>query len=182
MRWVGAALAAAAALVAAACGGTTTLTVTQTVTRTVTRTQTTPEAAACTGGELSGTFDVQAGSAGAGQITYTLRLENSSAATCIVSGFPELQLLDAHGAALPTHAAPEPGAAPPHVRLLPGTSTSYDARFSPDVPGVGEQQSGPCEATASALRVTPTGGSNLDAPISPPTPVCEQGAIRLKPS
>lgn len=182
IRWVGVLLAASAAILASACGGTKTITVTQTVTRTVTTTQPAPEAAACTGDDLSGSFDVQVGSAGAGQITYTLRLTNSSAATCFVSGFPELQLLDAQGAALPTHAAPEPGAAALRVRLQPGASTSFDARFSPDIPGTGEQQSGTCEATASTVRVTPAGGGTLDAPIAPPTPVCEHGAIRLRPS
>ena len=125
-------------------------------------------------------FDEQQGSAGAGQITYVLKLTNSSSAACSLSGFPQLLLLDANGSQLPTHAAPEPGAGAKTVTLKPGGSASYEARFSPDVSGTGDAPSGQCQPTASTLRVTPTGGGTVDAPIKPPTPVCEQGSLRLR--
>jgi len=165
-------------LLAAGCGSTKTVTVTNTVTKTVTTTTAAP--AVCTGSDLSGSFDEQQGSAGAGQITYVLKLTNSSSAACSLSGFPQLLLLDANGSQLPTHPAPEPGAGAKTVTLKPGGSASYEARFSPDVSGTGDAPSGQCQPTASTLRVTPTGGGTVDAPIKPPTPVCEQGSMRLR--
>jgi len=170
----------------AGCGGTKTLTVTQTVTktRTVTRTVTTtpaPSAApACSGGDLSGSFAEIPGSAGAGQISYALTLTNASSTACFVSGIPQLQLLDAQGGALSTSAtAAQPGqATAAKVVLQPGASATAEARFSPDVPGPGEQHPGACEPTAHQLRVT-LGGGSVTVPVSPPTPVCEQGQLRM---
>jgi hypothetical protein len=49
--------------------------------------------APCTGGQLSGTFSVIYGSAGAGSISYALRLQNRSRQACFVSGLAELRLL-----------------------------------------------------------------------------------------
>ena len=177
---------AAIALLAAGCGATKTVTVTttRTVTHTVTAapatTTTAAQAAACTGGDLSASFDVQPDSAGAGQITYTLKLTNSTSSPCFVSGIPDLQLLDKNGNPLPTHQSAQPGTQTAvRVVLQPGGSATSDARFSPDVPGVGEQQPGQCESTSYTLRVTPSGGGTVDAPISPPTPVCEKGSFRF---
>ena len=115
------ALGFAAVLLAAGCGGSTTVTqrVTVTSTRTVTTAPTTvgtttsgTSAAACSGGDLDGSFAVVRGSAGAGQISYELTLTNASRSTCFVSGIPSVQLLDASGSPLPTHAAAaQPGQA-----------------------------------------------------------------------
>ena len=65
------------------------------------------------------------------------------------------------------------------VVLAPRASATAQARFSPDVPGSGEQQTGPCEPTAITLRVEATGGGTVDVPIEPVTSVCEQGAMQL---
>jgi Protein of unknown function (DUF4232) len=180
------ALTGALVAVLAGCGSTKTTTVTQTVTTTVTKTvtvTTTPtstSAAPCIGSDLGGGFAGVEGSAGAGQITYTLTLTNTSSAACSVSGVPELHLLDAQGGALPTNATAQPGqpSPAPTVVLQPGASAKADARFSPDVPGTGETQTGPCEATAHTLEVT-IGGSSTTVPITPPTPVCEHGSMNL---
>jgi hypothetical protein len=179
---------AAVALVAAGCGGTT-KTVTVTTTRTVTHTVTKPAptttsaaaAPACTGSDLHGSFDVQQGSAGAGQISYTLTLTNASSSPCFVSGIPDVQLIDAKGAPLPTHqSAAQPGTQTAARVVLPqGGAAALDARFSPDVTGTGDSQTGRCEPVAATLRVTPAGGGSLDAPIHPPTPVCERGSLQL---
>jgi hypothetical protein len=136
----------------------------------------------CKGADLTGSFGVSPGSAGAGNIVYVLRLRNASHAMCFVTGIPGVQLLGKQGKALPTHASPVfPGAlAAVIVRLAPGKSASATARFSPDVPGVGEQHPGPCEAKAYRLRVSPNGGGTLIVPISPPTPVCERGGMKFK--
>ena len=177
-------------LLAAGCGGagTVTRTVTVTHTRTVTRTVpgggagTTTSAPPCTGGDLEGGFTVVPGSAGAGQISYELTLTNASQSACYVTGIPDVQLLGASGSPLPTHAtAAQPGQAlAAKVELAPGDSAYAQARFSPDVPGVGEQKSGPCEPRAAKLRVSPQGASSLVAPVKPPTSVCEQGTLRFE--
>jgi Protein of unknown function (DUF4232) len=186
MRFV---VAAAVVLVAAACGGTKTVTVTQTTTvvRTVTTTAptstTTPaNASACKANELSGTFAVVEGSAGAGQISYRLTLKNTGSSPCSVSGIPQVQLVGTTGAALPTSPSAEPGQGPgAKVVLQPGDSASAEARFSPDVTGTGDNQSGQCQPTATVLRVTASGGGTLDAPVQPPTPVCERGSLHFRP-
>jgi hypothetical protein len=46
----------------------------------------------CIGANLAGTFGEVPGSAGAGNITYALRLRNTSSASCFVSGIPAYRL------------------------------------------------------------------------------------------
>ena len=173
--------------IAAGCGGTKTVTVTQTsttvqtVTVTTTATTTTGSAApaACTGADLEGRFAVVPASAGAGNIVYELRLTNTSTSPCAVSGLPAVTLLDRNGSPLPTHvsAAQAGQATAAQIVLQSGQTAKADARFSPDVPGTGEQQTGQCEPKAYVLRVTAPGGETVAAPISPPTSVCEHGSL-----
>ena len=170
-------------LVAAGCGGTKTVTVTQTVTKatTVTVTTTTPAPAAdpCAADVLSGTFSVIPGSPGAGQISYRLRLVNSSSDSCTVSGIPAMLLLDEQGARLPTNVSPaNPGQAATRVVLAPGAAATSEARFSPDIPAGSEPTDGPCEPRAFTLVVT-IGGGSVVAPVRPPTPVCERGTLNF---
>jgi hypothetical protein len=137
-------------------------------------------AAPCTGSDLSGTFAAVPGSAGAGNIVYALRLKNTSAAACTVTGIPGLTLLDRRGRRLPTHPFPaHPGALTAVlVTLAPGKTATGTARFSPDVPGTGEPVNRTrCEPVAYNLLVRPNGGGTLRAPILPPTPVCEHGGM-----
>ena len=187
---VRAALATVAVLALAGCGGTTTQTVTQTVTHvhtvTVTTASTTTTAApatvSCAADSLRGSFDVVPGSAGAGQITYRLTLTNTGSTACFLSGIPQVQLLGTTGGALPTSSSAEPPvpANPPKVSLQHGRSATADARFSPDVNGTGDSAPGQCQPTATVLRVTAPGGGTLDAPIQPPTPVCERGSLHFR--
>ena len=134
----------------------------------------------CGGRALGGSFDGVRGSAGAGSITYRLKLRNTSPGSCWVSGIPQLRLLGAKGGALPTTVRPaRPGQArAARVVLRPGHAARADARFSPDVPGPGEQTPGACEPTAHRLRVT-IGGSSVIVPVRPPTPVCEHGTLSM---
>lgn len=143
----------------------------------------TPKAAPCTGSQLAGTFSVVRGSAGAGNISYRLTLKNVSSSTCTVTGLPQGRLLSKTGKPLPTHIrAAFPGAlAAVLVRLAPGARAYAEARFSPDVPGVGEPVAGlRCEPTAYRLRVTAPGGGATNANVTPPTPVCEHGRLLFK--
>jgi hypothetical protein len=175
---------AAVALSAAGCGiggSTKTVTVehrhtvTVTITRTVTVTTTSAAASACTGDQLSGTFKESPGGGGAGQIEYILTLTNTSQTSCTVSGRPASVLLDQNGSVLPTHVTGNTPAL--LVDLAPQGSAKATARFSPDVPGTGDSQSGACQPKAYTLRVTPNGGGTVNAPIKPPTSVCERGTL-----
>lgn len=137
----------------------------------------------CGPAQISGAMTVQRGSAGAGQITYVVRLRNRSKSTCTISGIPGLRLLDRKHRALPTHQRPQhPGVATAIlVTLAPGTRTHVAVRFSPDVPGPGEQTIGRCEPVAHYVRVTlpsPAHGT-ITAPVSPPTSVCSHGAMTV---
>jgi len=181
----------AAVLLAAGCGGTKTVTVTNTVTQTHTVTVTTTKPAttttaaasvACAAGALQASFDGIEGSAGAGQISYGLKLTNTSSTPCYVSGVPVGQLLGTTGDALPTTISAEPGQGPgAKVTIQPNKSATAEARFSPDVPGTGDQQGGRCQPVATVLRVTAPGGGTVDAPVQPPTSVCERGSMHFRP-
>jgi Protein of unknown function (DUF4232) len=137
------------------------------------------EAARCRGAQLAGSFAAVRDSAGAGNINYTLKLKNTSASTCTVTGLPAGRLLGLHKGSLPTHVrAAFPGALTAVlVTLAPGRSARATARFSPDVPGTGEQMTGRCEPVAYWLRVTGQGGGTTTVKIAPPTSVCEHGRL-----
>ena len=178
-------LLALAALVVAGCGGTKTVTQTTTVVHTttvhVTTTQPAASAAnACTGDSMTGSFTGIAGSAGAGQIGYRLRVTNASPIACFVSGLPSVQLLSSAGHDLPTNVvAAQPGTATAaRIILKPNASATADARFSPDIHGGSEPTDAPCEPKSFTLRVA-FGGAPLDVSITPPTPVCEHGTLQF---
>jgi hypothetical protein len=126
-----------------------------------------------------GSFAAIPGSAGAGNISYRLVLRNRSSADCDLTGLPSARLLGATGRPLPTNVKPAfPGAlAAVLVRLAPGAKTKASARFSPDVPGVGETTSGRCEPVAHWLRVNGQGGGTVKVKVTPPTSVCEHGRL-----
>jgi hypothetical protein len=134
----------------------------------------------CVARQLTGTFSAVPGSAGAGSISYALRLRNVSQTTCWVSGLPQIRLVGKTGKLLPTRVRPSHPGALTAVRVVvaPYGYTTATARFSPDVPGVGENGPGPCEPTAYRARVVPPpGGGTLVAPLKPATPVCEKGSM-----
>lgn len=133
----------------------------------------------CAGSQLAGGLAVVKGSAGAGNITYALSLTNRSTHTCTLTGLPQGVLLGRAGQKLPTHVtAAFPGAlAAMLVTLKPRHSARASARFSPDVPGVGDKAPGPCEPTAYRFRVTGQGGGTTTVKLVPPTPVCERGRL-----
>jgi hypothetical protein len=135
----------------------------------------------CTGAQLGGSFAVVPGSAGAGNIVYRLTLKNRSSQACAVSGLPVVRLLGRIGRPLPTHvrAAFPAGLTAVIVRLAPGARAAATARFSPDVPGVGETTPGQCEPKAWWLRVIAPGGGTTKVAVSPPTPVCEHGQLQF---
>jgi hypothetical protein len=171
----------AVGLTAAGClgGGTKAVTVTQTITHTVTTTGSVKSAKPCRGTDLAATFAVIPNSAGAGQIAYALTVKNKSASACTVQGIPKGMLLGANGTALPTHVKASGGAGKPVVLPL-GASAIAQARFSPDIPGEGDSQSGACQPQAHTFEVTAEGGGVTEAPMKPPTSVCVQGTLNFE--
>lgn len=133
----------------------------------------------CLGTDLSATFSVIPNSAGAGQIAYTLAAKNTSSAPCSLRGIPQGTLLGANGTPLPTHIR----ATGPRGKLIvlpPGASAQAQARFSPDVAGQGDSQSGACQPQAHAFQLTTQGGAVTEAALKPPTSVCEQGTLNFE--
>jgi hypothetical protein len=88
-------------------------------------------------------------------------------------------LLDVARKPLPTHvrAAFPQGLSAILVTLAPGHSTRATARFSPDVPGPGEQSRGRCEPAAWWFRVAGQGGGQTTVKVTPRTSVCEHGRM-----
>jgi Protein of unknown function (DUF4232) len=176
---------AAAALTAAGClgGGTKTVTVTHTQTVTSTRTVTTTGSVAsakpCAGTDLTATFALVPGSAGAGQIAYTLTVKNTSPGPCSVHGIPHGTLLGVSGTALPTDVK-SAGGGGRRLVLPPGASATAQARFSPDVAGDGDSQSGVCQPAAHTFQVNAEGGGVTEAEIKPVTSVCQRGTIHFE--
>lgn len=150
-----------------------TRTVTRAVTTTVTTTSSSAAGASCAASDLTATFRIVEGSAGAGNIVYTLRATNASQGACTMSGFPTIDFLDASGKALPSKPSTDGG----HVAVVtlqPGDTATSQIRFSPNVD--------PCDAgTATTIRVTQPDGSTLDAKIDPATKLCGAGSLQPSP-
>jgi len=175
---------AAVGLTAAGClgGSAKTVTVEHTGTVTITETETTTGSVAsakpCQGTDLTATFALIPNSAGAGQIAYTLTVRNSSQVPCSVRGIPKGTLLGASGTALPTNIKASGGAGQ-RIVLPPGASATAQARFSPDVAGDGDSQSGACQPVAHTFQLIAAGGVT-EAPIKPPTSVCQRGTLNFE--
>ncbi len=174
----------AVAITAAGCLGSGTKTVTVTHTQTVTSTKTVTttgsvtSAQPCMGTDLAATFSLVPGSQGAGQIAYTLAVKNTSQSPCSVRGIPQGTLLGASGSELPTNIKSAGGGARRLV-LPPGASATAQARFSPDVAGDGDSQSGACQPQAHTFQLNAEGGGVREAAIKPPTSVCQQGTLNF---
>ncbi len=141
-----------------------------------------PTTPACRGRDVAASFRLVPGSPGAGNVLYALRLKNTSARTCFVSGLAQLRLVGRKGAVLPTHLrAASPGRLTAvKVDLAPRGWATATARFSPDVPGPGEGGSRRCEPAAYRVRIAPPpGGGWTVGPVAPATPVCSHGSMTL---
>jgi Protein of unknown function (DUF4232) len=136
----------------------------------------------CHTADLSGSFTGVPGSAAAGSISYNLKLTNTSKRTCTIYGFAGMQLLDAKHAPLPTKVQWNALAPKRLITLKPGASAAATDRFSPDVPGTGDNMTpgAACEPTAAFTEITPPDETTqLVATASPPTSVCERGTMSL---
>jgi hypothetical protein len=136
------------------------------------------QAAGC--GSLTGSFKAVPNSAGAGNIVFALRLKNGGTSSCLLGGLPQVRLLGTTGKPLPTKVLRDPRFTPKPFALRAGRTATAEARFTPDVPGPGEQSSGPCEPLAHTLRVV-AGGVTVVVPVLPPTRVCVHGRMTFTP-
>ncbi|PRW63699.1 DUF4232 domain-containing protein [Actinopolyspora mortivallis] len=109
-----------------------------------------PAGARCDGSVLRGSMEQ--GRPGAGQRYATLTLRNTGDTTCTLRGYPELELLDSSGEALPTEVSRNQDPPPTTVRLAPQRTTSARLHW-----GVVPTGSGPedCEPVPTSVRVTP---------------------------
>ena len=145
-----------------------------------------PSSSRCHTPELSASYTVVADSAAAGSISYNLRLTNKSMHQCTIYGFAGMLLLDANHKPLPTKVQWDSLVPKRLLRLNPGGSAAATVRFSPDVPGVGDNASAApgqqwtCEPTAYYTEVTPPDETTqLVTAVSPATPVCERGTMAV---
>lgn len=141
--------------------------------------------ARCHTQDLSASFTVVNGSAGAGNISYNLRLTNTSGRLCTIYGFPGMLLLNARHQPLPTNVVWDSLVAKRLVWLIPGGSAASTVRLSPDVPGAGDNgtpapgQQWTCEPTAYDIEVTPPDETTqLVTAVAPATPVCSRGMMQ----
>lgn len=134
----------------------------------------------CTAADLSGTFTPVLGSQGAGQLTGRIVLTNTTGAPCLVGGYLGLQLIGATGSPLPTNVVQAAGNAS-SITLQPTAAVSAAARFSPDIAGPGDAQTGPCQPTATSTRVSLPDEAGYIVASGPGTPVCERGTLDLTP-
>jgi hypothetical protein len=122
-----------------------------------------------------------AGSSGAaGTIELTVSLRSTGPHTCVLGGYPGLQLLGTGGTLLPTNVVRKgsygfTAMAPVTVNLATGQSAEFNVGYS-DVP-VGTETSCP---TSTALEVTPPGAPDhltIAASLAP----CGHGTLVVSP-
>jgi len=136
--------------------------------------------------DLAGSFTVVVGSAGMGNIDYAITLTNIAPHPCTLYGYPGLLLLDMRSAPLPTNVLRIPDSAKRLITLPPGGIATAFGRFTPDVPGAGDNTTVPstgawaCQPTAVYTRITPPDETtHLVVKVTPPTPVCQSGLIQV---
>jgi Protein of unknown function (DUF4232) len=91
-----------------------------------------------------------------GHVAVDLRFENHSQQTCLLEGYPSVQLLDANHRPLPTHLQQTPTAytfnvQPPHPVALAPTGTAYFSLEWSDMSSSGQG----CPSYSSFIQVTP---------------------------
>jgi hypothetical protein len=115
------------------------------------------------------------GSPGAGQRYATLELMNNSKHSCHTYGHVGLQLLDAHGSRVATHAVWDSTPAAHRVVLAPGAAATAQLHWAV-IPGPGDQ-TGPCVTAPTRIEITPPDESaHVELKWTGGT-VCERGRI-----
>jgi hypothetical protein len=117
--------------------------------------------------------------AGAGQRFVTLVLTNVTRRSCTLRGYPGLRLLDRRNLPLPTRVVRVRGRARLLI-LTPGDTARADLRWGA-IPGPGEPPAGPCEPAPARIAVRPPGAAHRLVLPWRLGPVCERGAIEVRP-
>ncbi|WP_018682629.1 DUF4232 domain-containing protein [Actinokineospora enzanensis] len=107
---------------------------------------------ACTANQLSG--EIRDVDAGAGQRYGTLRVRNTSSATCSLTGYGDLRLL-AGDHPNPTNAVPTANPGPSRVVLRSGQSADQKLHWGVIPSG---NEGDPCQPPSNGLRVVPPDG------------------------
>lgn len=129
----------------------------------------------------SGTWHVVPDSQGAGHVAADLAFQNTSGHSCTITGFPGVSLLASNDRPLPTNVLKDTALAATTIRVAPGAWVHSEMRYSPNVPGPGEPQSGQCEPMAvHALALLPGDSAWTHVTLDHPTPVCEKGELQAK--
>jgi hypothetical protein len=129
--------------------------------------------------DLSGSFTIVPDSAAAGNVSANITLKNISNHACWVYGYPGMLLLGSSHQALPTDVVRDHAASARRVTLIPNGSATASARFSPDVPGSGDSQSGSCQPVSHYVEITPPDETtHLVVSVRPATSVCERGTLQ----
>ena len=138
---------------------------------------------ACTTAQMpAGTWRVVPDSQGAGHVAADLTLQNTSTHSCTVAGFPAIALLASNDRTLPSYIVKDTSAAVTTITVAPGAFVHAEMRYSANVPGPGEPQSGQCEpTTVHAQAQLPGDTAWAHITLDSPTPVCEKGELEMKP-
>ncbi len=138
---------------------------------------------ACTTAEMpNGTWRGVAGSEGAGHVAADISLQNTSGHSCTISGFPGVSLLASNDHPLPTNVIKDDSVSVTTITVAPGAWVHSEIRYSADIPGPGEPESGQCEpTTVHALAQLPGDSAWTHITLDNPTPVCEKGEVQAKP-
>ncbi|MFL6110226.1 MAG: DUF4232 domain-containing protein [Catenulispora sp.] len=136
----------------------------------------------CTAAEMpGGTWKTVPGSEGAGHVAADISLRNTSTHPCTVAGYPAVSLLASDQHPLPTNVVRFPTAVTT-VTVAPGAWVHSEVRYSPNIPGPGEPQTGECEPmTVHALAQLPGDTAWAKVTLPAPTMVCEKGTLEAKP-
>jgi hypothetical protein len=130
----------------------------------------------------SGTWRVVPDSEGAGHVAADLALRNTSGHPCTVTGYPGVSLLASNEHPLPTNVVKHQSAPVTTVTVAPGGWVHSEMRYSPNIAGDGEPQTGQCEPmTVHALAQLPGDSAWARITLDHPTTVCEKGTLEAKP-
>jgi len=122
---------------------------------------------------------ISAPDAGAGQRNATLAFTNNGQATCTMTGYVGLQLLEQDGTSVPTNVVRTPGQ-PTLVTLQPGGQAYTTLQWGVIASG-NEPDNGPCEPDPAQIEITsPNATTSLLQPW-PNGPVCGQGTFNTVP-
>jgi hypothetical protein len=131
----------------------------------------------CHTSDLTG--HVEGHGAGAGQRYAALGLTNKTTTTCGVYGYPGLQLVDAHGSAMPTTARRDDAVAPKLLEVKPGQTVWALLHWT--VIPADDEAATHCAPDPTSLRVIPPDETTQLTMTFDYGAVCQHGDIMVDP-